>query len=287
MARRLAVGLALVFTLFAASAHAANTLTVSNNSDHGPGSLRQALMDAAAGDTVVIPAGIGQITITTGELDIIKSLTVQGAGSTQTVISGGNDLQVFFVKGPATVVLSDLTVQNGNETTGNTAEAGGIQDDGADLTISNSVITGNTASSPGFLSQNAGAATGGAIATDTGSSSLTLIDTTVSDNQVLAETDGTGFAGSASGGGIFARGPLVIRGGSIEGNTAAVSSPMGGGIASGAGVDFQPETSTVSATIENVRVRGNDALANGAPGVNGGAADTGGLELVGGERHHA
>src|SRR5215475_2778719 len=119
MAWRPVVGLALFLALsLTASAGAAGTLTVTNNHDSGAGSLRQALMDAAPGDTVVIPASIPQITVTTGALFINKSVTVQGAGSTHTVISGGNALQVFSIDGPATVALSGLTVQDGNQNVG-------------------------------------------------------------------------------------------------------------------------------------------------------------------------
>jgi hypothetical protein len=58
-----------------------DTLTVVNTNDDGPGSLRQAIADAAAGDTIDFdlptPAVIG---LTSDELFIDKSLTIAGPG---------------------------------------------------------------------------------------------------------------------------------------------------------------------------------------------------------------
>ena len=60
----------------------AGSLTVTNTNDAGPGSLRQAVADAAPGDTVefalTYPA---TITLTTGELVIAKPLNVAGPGA--------------------------------------------------------------------------------------------------------------------------------------------------------------------------------------------------------------
>jgi hypothetical protein len=39
------------------SAASAGTITVINQNDDGPGSLRQAISDAGPGDTVAVPAG--------------------------------------------------------------------------------------------------------------------------------------------------------------------------------------------------------------------------------------
>jgi hypothetical protein len=57
----------------------AQTITVANTNDSGAGSLRQAIVDAVSGDTIVVPPG--SYTLTTGELTIAKSLTISGAGA--------------------------------------------------------------------------------------------------------------------------------------------------------------------------------------------------------------
>ncbi len=70
---------------------------VSNINDSGIGSLRQAIADAASGDTITFAAGLSGQTITlTSELVISKSLTI--SGSVPITISGGNSTRVFNVK---------------------------------------------------------------------------------------------------------------------------------------------------------------------------------------------
>ena len=56
---------------------AAAIITVTNSNDNGPGSLRQAIIDAAPGDTINFDV-TGTISLTTGELLINKSLTIIG-----------------------------------------------------------------------------------------------------------------------------------------------------------------------------------------------------------------
>ena len=48
-----------------------------NTNDSGPGSLRQAIVDAGPGEGIAVPAGT--YTLTTGELTIAKSLTITGS----------------------------------------------------------------------------------------------------------------------------------------------------------------------------------------------------------------
>jgi hypothetical protein len=57
-----------------------STLTVMNNHDSGPGSLRATIAAAASGDTIKFASSLkGQtIALTTGELDITTSLDIDG-----------------------------------------------------------------------------------------------------------------------------------------------------------------------------------------------------------------
>src|SRR5262245_16126875 len=66
-----------------------STLTVTNNEDSGPGSLRADIAAAKSGDTIVFdPSLNGQtITLTSGELVINKNLTIQGPGAGLLTIS--------------------------------------------------------------------------------------------------------------------------------------------------------------------------------------------------------
>ena len=58
----------------------ADTITVTNTNDSGPGSLRQALAEANDGDTITF-AVTGTIGLTSGELLVAKSITISGPGA--------------------------------------------------------------------------------------------------------------------------------------------------------------------------------------------------------------
>jgi hypothetical protein len=64
-------------------------LKVLNNADSGAGSLRQAILDATDGDTILFDNSLlGQtVTLTGGELLITKNLTISGV-----TIKGGHPL---------------------------------------------------------------------------------------------------------------------------------------------------------------------------------------------------
>ena len=108
----LVAAIVFVLALLAGSApvaHAA-TITVTNLNDSGAGSLRQAIADAAAGDT--IDFGVtGTITLTAG-LVINKNLNIQGPGAANLAIDGNNTVTVIDVRF-VTVEMSGLTIQNG------------------------------------------------------------------------------------------------------------------------------------------------------------------------------
>ncbi|MEP7342384.1 MAG: hypothetical protein ABI977_31950, partial [Acidobacteriota bacterium] len=116
------------FNLTPAKAAAAfNTLTVTTTSDGPlplPGSLRQAINDAAPGDTInfVLSGCPCIITLTEGALTINKPLTIQGPGARQLTITGNNASRVFRSNLPpaATLTLAGLTIAQGH-TQGNGA----------------------------------------------------------------------------------------------------------------------------------------------------------------------
>ena len=59
----------------------ATTIVVTNTNDNGPGSLRQALVNANDGDTIDATGISGVITLTSGELLVDKSVTINAAGA--------------------------------------------------------------------------------------------------------------------------------------------------------------------------------------------------------------
>ncbi len=98
-----------------ASAQAA-TISVTNTNDSGPGSLRQAIADAAAGDTVSFNlAGCPcTITLTSGELVINKNLSIAGPGALVLTVSGNHASRIFQIaEGTFDVTVANLTVANG------------------------------------------------------------------------------------------------------------------------------------------------------------------------------
>src|SRR5579864_6619988 len=78
-----------------------STLTVLNNLDKGPGSLRDTITNAKSGDTIVFaPSLDGQmITLTSDQLTINKSLDIEGPGASLLAVSGNDANRVFNISG--------------------------------------------------------------------------------------------------------------------------------------------------------------------------------------------
>src|SRR6266487_630136 len=90
--------------------------TVTTTADDGPGSLRDTIANAAAGETIDFSV-TGLITLTSGELMIDKSLNITGPGSATLMIQrslapGTPDFRIFDILG-GTVIISGMTVNNG------------------------------------------------------------------------------------------------------------------------------------------------------------------------------
>src|SRR5262249_28112346 len=117
---------------------------VLNLLDSGAGSLRAAVAAAntnPGADTIDF-AVTGTIGLTSGELDITDSLTLNGPGVSALTVSGNHASRLFGITGNRTVVIADLTVANG-WTYG--SPGGGITMAGGNLTLDRVAVSGNTA----------------------------------------------------------------------------------------------------------------------------------------------
>ena len=99
-----------------------STFTVTTTHDGGAGSLRQAICEAEAGDTIDFAGNLaGQsLTLTQGPLVIDKDLTITGLGADELTIRGNgcNPSRVFTISHCATVSLSGLTIADGQANQG-------------------------------------------------------------------------------------------------------------------------------------------------------------------------
>src|SRR5262249_48349405 len=112
----------------------------------GACTLRAAVMEANAvpgDDAIFLPAGIFRLTPTgdaedlgvTGDLDVLDSLAIAGAGSDNTIIDGFGGDRIFDAFGLINFVVSDLTLKRGSA---GGSEGGAIRDAGpGPLTVTN------------------------------------------------------------------------------------------------------------------------------------------------------
>jgi hypothetical protein len=121
----------------------------------GQCTLRAAVMEANAvaggGATIVVPAGLYLLTITSngadagdlhGDLDLVNPMTIRGAGPSATIVDGYLSSRIFDVA--AEVTLRDLAIRRGRENPASEV-GGGIRSVGADLTLLNVTLTDNAA----------------------------------------------------------------------------------------------------------------------------------------------
>ncbi|MFY9569896.1 MAG: hypothetical protein WAV20_00680, partial [Blastocatellia bacterium] len=146
----LGVGLGLSIVINLASemktAKASTTFTVMNTGDSGPGSLRQAIINAntnLGADTIIFQGGLtGTITLTSGQLPTItENLTITGPGAPVITVSGNHASGIFEIASVVQVTISDLTISNGFVFAG-----GGILNNGGTLSVSNSTLSGSSSS---------------------------------------------------------------------------------------------------------------------------------------------
>ncbi len=216
-------------------------------------------------DTIVVPAGVYTLTIggsgedanQTGDLDILRDLTINGAGAANTIIQQATADRVFDIPlfTPATIVtISGLTIQNGRAG-GTGGSGGGIRSDGT-LTVTNSTISGNTASGAGggirgngalivtnsTISGNSSSSGGGGIENNFGT--LTVTSSTISNNSA-----------GAGGGGIENKNTATVTSSTLSGNADDQS---GGGGFGGGAIRNTSSASLKDTVVDNSRPSGTN-----------------------------
>lgn len=228
------------------------SVTVTNNNDTGSGSLRDAIANVDPDGTIDFdPMVTGQtITLTSGELVIDKSLTIQGPTSGGVTISGDSGIRIFNVNAGVNFTFSSLTLSGGNG-----AQGGAINNLG-NLTILNSTLSGNTSSG-----------SGGAIFSDSGV--VKIINSTISGNP----------AGSGFGGGLYNAGTsqTTITNSTIAANNEGIrhisTSPLllnNTIVARNPDCEFCDQVDVFVDTIEVPTATIDPASANNLMGVNSG-----------------
>ncbi|MDR2012779.1 MAG: right-handed parallel beta-helix repeat-containing protein [Rhodanobacter sp.] len=206
--------LAGVLLLAIAPLASAATITVSNHNDVGAGSLRDAITNAKAGDTIVfsgLPAGdtikpSSVLIVATGGTSASNPLTIDGSGVSGLSVSGNNAVRVFAVNAGVNAVFKNFTITQGKPL-GATGSGGGILNTGT-LTLNNCTVSDSTANANGGGIENNG--------------TLTLTNSTLSGNTT-----------AVAGGGIDNNGMLTVTNSTFNGNTITNDYPSngyGGGI---------------------------------------------------------
>ena len=107
--------MSLGMTLLTGASAEAATFTVSNLSDSGAGSLRQAILDAngtPGADQVTFGSSLsGQITLASQLPNVTDPLDVVGPGADRLTVSGNFNSRIFYIY--PTVHGTPVTISNG------------------------------------------------------------------------------------------------------------------------------------------------------------------------------
>jgi predicted outer membrane repeat protein len=260
-----------------------------NGDDGSAGTLRQALANAASGDTIDVSGITGTISLTNGELLVSNSITIIGPEASSLNVGGSSAGDpIFMIQSTGIVSIFNVTITHFSFPGVNPSYVGrGIYNDHSTLVISNCAVIGNSQGNGGGIYNdgyngsasllinnssvsNNSADYGAGIYNDSRLSSNTVVviySSTLSGNKALDGNGGgllnTGHYGNGLGGQIY------IQNSTFSGNTAAFS---------GGGIFNDGEQGSVYLEIQSSTFCSNSATYYGGAILNEG--DTGGSAIV-------
>jgi len=229
---------------------------VTTTADTGPGSLRQALLDAAAAagaDDVIVQPALGVITLS-------SEIAWTGVPGPNPVSIDGNGVHVdfngssrgFVDDGGQGLTIDEMTITGVGGSAA--SDAAPVLSEGGDMVLDHCTISGNT-----VTTTNGDVA--GAVLSESGS--VTIRNCTISGN--VANGTGDGAGGVLSEGGA-----LNVSDSTIDSNTVNAGGDAGGGLASEGG----------DVSLTGVTVNCNHATAGPGADAGGGLLSEGGSVTV-------
>jgi hypothetical protein len=213
------------------------------------GNISDDVIHLSPGQTYTLTSAYG----TAGLPDITSDITIIGNGATITRDPNASAFRIAYVASSGALTLENVTISNGNVTINNNGSpdhAGGIFNEGGDLTVVDSRFTGNHADGVGgaiFTANGNLTVRNSVFSGNTAGSGGAAIDGLASLMRVEASTITDNHAVTAGGGIYVSAGSLQLTDSTLAGNTAG--SFGGGAITTYAG--------TVIAT--NSTISGNTA----------------------------
>ena len=240
---------------------------VSNTSDAGNGSLRNAIATIPAnGEIIFSPSFSNQsqiISLTASQQFVInKNITITGPGANLLTIDGGNASRIFKIASGATLNLSGITLKNGNANGTPEGKGGAIYSDGT-INASNIAVRNSQAPEGGGIYNNGTLNLTTSIVADCSSSfgggiynasgKFAAIDnSTVSGNNNIGLYNGgtmnviNSTVSGNNGGGILNSATLSLLNSTVSGNQA-----------NGKGAGIYNNGGGISATVVNSTITDN------------------------------
>lgn len=204
------------------------TRSPSNCNDSGPGSLRDTIANAVAGDTIdLTQMACSEITLSSGEIQVtVGYLKLLGPGADGTsnhhltIYGGASDgLRNRIFDAGGTLIVSGLKLADARYEGFGASARGGCINAAGDLTIEDSILVGCEIDAP---AGSGGLAFGGAI--------YAQKDLSVT-NSIITSSIAYSATGAAYGGGISASGFVTVQNSTISYNAAWGAAASGGGLA--------------------------------------------------------